>query len=141
MKIKNVKKSSLIIGSSAAVIIFIIFGAISSIIPNPFFVRMEPVYFYDYIFLFLTPALAGAYIGLRFYTRRTKKKCSYAATGGALGGFFSFGCAICNKLAVLLLGLSGVAAYFSPLQPILGLLSILLLGYAVYAQARFLRNV
>lgn len=141
MKRKNVKKFSVVIGSSATFIIFILFGAISSIIPNPFFVRMEPVYFYDYIFLVLTPALAGAYIGLRFYTKKTKKKCSYAATGGALGGFFSFGCAICNKLAVVLLGLSGTAAYFSPIQPILGLLSVLLLGYAVYAQVRFLRNV
>ena len=75
-----------------------------------------------------------------FIEKRIKKqmKCNYAAAGGAVGGLFSFGCAICNKILVLLLGITGVVVYFMPIQPILGVVSIILLAYAVYMQAKFI---
>ena len=103
---------------------------------------MTPVYWYDYVFLVLTSILSGAYIGLWYYNKNNQKninsKCDYAATGGAVGGFFSFGCAICNKLLIWILGLSGVIAYFMPFQPILGVISVILLSYTVYLQLRIL---
>ena len=112
---KNLKLKSVIIGILAALIIFFVFGIITVLIKNPFFVRMTPVYWYDYVFLVLTAVLSGAYIGLWHYNKTNQKninsKCDYAATGGAVGGFFSFGCAICNKLLIWILGLSGVIAY------------------------------
>lgn len=135
---QKLKIRSIIIGGAAALAIFAAFGIITVILPNGIFIRMTPVYFYDYIFLVLTSVLSGAYIGLWHYTKRTQTKCNYTATGGAVGGFFSFGCAICNKLLVLLLGITGVVAYVMPLQPILGVISILLLAYAVYVQSKFL---
>ena len=139
---KKLKLKSAIIGSLVALIIFFIFGIVTVLIKNPFFARMTSVYWYDYIFLVLTSLLSGAYIGLWYYNKNNQKninsKCNYAATGGAVGGFFSFGCAICNKLLIWLLGLSGVIAYFIPIQPILGVISIGLLGYAVFIQAKIL---
>ena len=146
VKIKLTKKKleihSVVMGIFAALLIFFIFGIVTVLIKNPFFIRMTPVYWYDYVFLVLTSILSGAYIGLWHYNKNNQKninsKCDYAATGGSVGGFFSFGCAICNKLLIWILGLSGVLAYFMPIQPILGVVSVILLGYAVYLQAKIL---
>ena len=139
---KNLKLKSAIIGILMALIIFFIFGIVTVLIKNPLFARMTLVYWYDYVFLVLTSSLSGAYIGLWHYNKNNQKnidsKCDYAATGGAVGGFFSFGCAICNKLLIWILGLSAVVTYFMPIQPILGVISIALLGYAVYAQSKIL---
>ena len=139
---KNLKLKSVIIGILVALIIFFIFGIVTVLIKNSFFIRMTPVYWYDYVFLVLTSVLSGAYIGLWHYNKNNQKninsKCDYAATGGAVGGFFSFGCAICNKLLIWILGLSGVIAYFMPFQPILGVISVILLSCTVYLQLKTL---
>ena len=139
---KNLKLKSVIIWIIVALILFFIFGIVTVLIKNPLFARMTPVYWYDYVFLVLTASLAGAYIGLWHYNKNNQKninsKCNYVAAGGSVGGFFSFGCAICNKLLIWILGLSGVIAYFMPIQHILGVISGMLLGYAVYLQLRVL---
>ena len=146
MQIKRkLKIVSIIVGILAALLLFFIFGVVTVLIKNPFFARMTPVYWYNYVFLVLTALLSGAYIGLRHYNSNNQKninsKCSYTAAGGAggaVGGFFSFGCAICNKLLIWFLGLSGIIAYFMPIQPILGVISVILLGYAGYLQLKIL---
>ena len=136
----KIKVKSYAIGILVALIVFIIFGVINVLIKNKFFIRMTPVHWYDYLFLTLTAVLSGAYTGLWYYNKKSNKsisdKCNYAAAGGVVGGLFSFGCAICNKLLIFLLGLSGVMTYFMPLQPILGIASISVLGYAVYIQSK-----
>ena len=140
---KNLKLKSAIIGILVALIIFFVFGIATVLIKNPFFIRMTPVYWYDYVFLVLTSILSGAYIGLWHYNKNNQKninsKCNYAADGGAVGGFFSFVCAICNKLLIWILGLSGVIAYFMPFQPILGVISVILLSYTVYLQWKMIK--
>ena len=132
--------NSIIIGSIVAFLIFLAFGTATVLIKNPFFIRMTPIHWYDYAFLVLTALLTGVYACLYHYNKSNKepfdKKCNYTAAGGVIGGLFSFGCAICNKLLVFLLGLSGIMIYFMPLQPILGVISIAILSYAVYIQLR-----
>ena len=127
-------------GISVALFVFTVFGIVTVLIKNPFFIRMTPVHWYDYLFLALTAILSGVYAGFWYYNKNNNKsisnKCNYTAAGGVIGGLFSFGCAICNKLLVFLLGLSGVMIYFMPLQPILGVISIAILSYAVYTQLR-----
>ena len=136
----EIKVKSYVIGILEALFIFTVFGIITVLIKNPFFSRMTPTHWYDYLFLTLTAVLSGAYTGLWYYNKKRNKsisdKCNYTAAGGVIGGLFSFGCAICNKLLVFLLGLSGVMIYFMPLQPILGVISIAILSYAVYIQLR-----
>jgi uncharacterized membrane protein len=137
---QKLKNRSVFIGILAGLFIFAAFGIITVLIPNELFIRMTPVYFYDYVFLVLTSVLAGAYVGIWHYNKKVQSKCNYAAAGGAMGGFLSFGCAICNKLLILLLGITGVVAYFMPLQPILGVVSVALLAYAVYSQSKILQS-
>jgi hypothetical protein len=50
--------------------------------------------------------------------------------------FMAAGCPVCNKLVVLAVGASGALAYFRPLQPVLGALSLVLLAAALWARLR-----
>jgi hypothetical protein len=45
--------------------------------------------------------------------------------------FLAAGCPVCNKLVVLAVGTTGALDYFRPLQPLLGLASLVLLGVAL----------
>ncbi len=128
------KTNSSLFGIVSGIILFFLLGTITVLIPNSFFKRMSPVHFYDYIFLVITSLLFGIFIGLWNYRRSaTKKSCGLAA-GGTFGGLFSFGCAICNHLLVYLLGMTFITAYFMPVQPVLGIISIILLSWGIYGQ-------
>ena len=117
-----------------SLIFLVVFGTLTVLIPNTFFARMTSIHYYDYIFLVLTSLLAGVSVALWQYSKSVGVKSASCTLGGTIGGVFSFGCAICNKLLILLLGLSGVMTYFMPLQPILGVVSIGLLGWGVHRQ-------
>ncbi len=133
------RRNAVIVGSVAAVAITVVFGVLTVLIPNTFFTRMTPIHFYDYIFLGLTSILAGTSLGLWHYSRTINTACTSATLGGSVGGVLSFGCAICNKLLLLLLGVSGVMTYFMPIQPYLGVVSVGLLSAGVYGQYQNLK--
>jgi protein-disulfide isomerase len=73
-----------------------------------------------------TPAPTGT--GMEAPTRR-----------GLVGGIFTFfavGCPVCNKLVLLALGTSGAMTWFEPVQPVLQLLAMALLVWALRARLR-----
>ena len=47
---------------------------------------------------------------------------------GGLAAFLAIGCPVCNKVALVLLGTSGALTIWAPLQPLLGIASLALLG-------------
>jgi hypothetical protein len=51
--------------------------------------------------------------------------------GGGLLSALAIGCPVCNKLVVMLLGVSGALTVWAPLQPVLGVVSVALLGWAL----------
>ena len=59
-----------------------------------------------------------------------------AKTGGAGGllSFFAVGCPVCNKIVLLALGTAGARQWFEPFQPILAILSLALLSYALWSR-------
>jgi len=116
----------------------LVIGVPTAVIANPWFTRMTPTRPQDYIFLGITVLLA-AVLGA---TYTLPAACSLQEGKLTSGGFLSFlavGCPICNKVVVLLLGVSGALAYFEPFQPVLALGSLLLLGYAVFLRLRAIR--
>ena len=116
----------------------VVIGVPTAVIANPWFTRMTPTRPQDYIFLGITVLLA-AVLGA---TYTLPAGCSLQGGKLTAGGFLSFlavGCPICNKVVVLLLGVSGALAYFEPFQPVLALGSLLLLGYAVFLRLRAVR--
>ncbi len=108
-------------------------GVPTDIIDTPLFVRMTPVEWWNYPFWLASAVLAGLLAAT--YVTGPDLGGSNRFQGNVLGGglltVFAIGCPICNKLVVLALGASGAFAYFAPIQPILGLLSVGLLLYAL----------
>lgn len=133
------KKYLTIIGYATlfSILFFIVFGLVTVLIPNKFFARMTSINLLDYTFLVLTSILLGTYLSFhRFQKKHGSKTCTTAAYTGGIGGFLGFSCVVCNKILVLLLGLTGVLAYVEPYRPIIGSVGITLMGYAVVSKGK-----
>lgn len=135
MKEKKEKKKliAILIGVFTSISLYLIFGAVTSIVKNQFFTRMTPVGWFEHASLITTSLLLGIYIGLVYYGKPTKKGkiCNASATAGGIFGFLTFGCPICNKIFVFFLGVAGVLTYFEPIRPFLGVFSILFLVFPI----------
>ncbi len=123
---------ALVIGA----IFFSVFGIITALIPTEWYRRMAPANALDYAFLIVTSALIGAYISISIVRKtRVAASCTASAYGGGAGGFLGFGCTLCNKLLLLLLGAAGAMAYIEPYRPFIGSAGVAMMGYAVYKKA------
>ena len=116
----------------------VISGVPTDLIDTPLFVRMTPPEWWNY------PSwVAGAVlVGLLTATyvadpdrNRTDASHGGKILGGGLLSVFAMGCPVCNKLVVLAPGASGALTYFAPVQPVLALLTLGLLLYALRAKA------
>ncbi|MEW6721765.1 MAG: hypothetical protein AB1324_00730 [Candidatus Micrarchaeota archaeon] len=109
--------------------LFILFSLPTALITNPVipYIRMMPATPLDYAFLLTTSVLGGIYLAI------PAASCAMdnAAGGGALLGFLSFGCPTCNQLLVLMLGYPLLLGIFDPLRPVIGVLSVAMLAYAI----------
>ena len=135
--LRNRKLAAVLISIGTTILSYMVFGTVTAIISNRFFTRMTPFGLWEQISLAATSLLLGAYFGLAYYGKSSGKDrtCTTTATAGGIFGFLTFGCSICNKLLVFFLGVAGVFAYFEPIRPFLGIVSILFLGFAIYKKA------
>jgi len=114
------------------------YGVAAAIIPNPVFGRgIFPEPFAVAVWLVSAP-LMGMVIATYFapnppstsapveLTDRTSG--TVLGTIGGIAAFLAIGCPTCNKIALLLLGASGATSTFAPLQPAIGVLSLVLLA-------------
>lgn len=127
-------------GLGAALLFFIAAGMTTAVIVNPVFDRMSPVTTLDWAFLILTSLLGGVFVALHTHHASTRKVCTASAMGGVFGGILGFGCATCNAIIVGILGVGGALAFVEPYRPLIGLVGIGLLSYAVAAKAVQLRK-
>ncbi|MCA1718931.1 MAG: hypothetical protein LC781_19590 [Actinobacteria bacterium] len=117
-------------------------GIPTDIIDTPLFVRMTPVEWWNYPF-WLTSAVLAGLLAATYVAgpgRGGSNRFQGKVLGGGLLSVFAIGCPICNKLVVLALGASGAFTYFTPIQPILGLLSVGLLLYALRVRLSVTRS-
>ncbi|WP_419996592.1 hypothetical protein [Streptomyces boninensis] len=136
----------------------LVIGLPTAVIPNPVFGREIAPEWWSYPALAATALLAGVVLATyvtagRSTTPGTQAEGDTVGTAdtadtagtagpphpqrvsrfGAAGSVLSFlavGCPVCNKLVLLALGASGAVSYWAPLQPILGLASLVLLAVA-----------
>lgn len=130
----------------ASLLVTLAVGIPSDVIPNPVFGRPVEVTWWSYPVLVTTAVLGGLLAAT--YVRDPDVTPRAAHIGdvddvddldrpgkaGGLGGllsFFAIGCPTCNKLVVLSIGSTGALDWFAPAQPILAVLSIFLLGWAL----------
>ena len=125
--------ATLLAGAAAALVI----GIPTGVVPSSLYHRMTPVTWWDYPIWVATATLMGltaaTYVGIRGRASSSRAK---GGAGGSLLAFFAIGCPICNKLVVALFGVTGALNYFGPLQPVLGLLSIVLLALGLTIRLR-----
>ncbi|MEU0880433.1 hypothetical protein ABZ345_17665 [Lentzea sp. NPDC005914] len=109
-------------------------GLPTDVIDNPLFARMTPVRWWEYPVLMATVVLTGLWAGIRQCGDNAAG--SGRAIGSSLLSALAVGCPVCNKIAVSLLGVSGALGIWAPVQPILAVLSVLLLATAVVVRWR-----
>lgn len=111
--------------------LFVALGTITALWPNPLFVRMTPVTAWDFVLLTAEALLLGLYLGLR------APGCAVGRAGlGGVLGFLGFGCALCNKLLLLVLGGPLILQFVEPWRYPLGALGIAVLALALWHKAR-----
>lgn len=124
-------------GLAAGSLFFVITGLVTELIPNPFYERMVPVTFVDYIFLFSTSLLATVYFG--------KKQCSVRenrlAGIGGIAGFLAFGCPTCNIFLIAFLSSSAIMTYVDPVRPYFGIISTAVMLFLVLKDRIDLENL
>lgn len=123
----------------AAVAVTFAVGIPSDVIPNPVFARpTTPVTWWAYPVLLATAVLGGLLAAT--YVRDPNDEIDRPGrVGGAAGvlSFFAVGCPTCNKLVVVAIGSSGALDWFAPAQPVLAVLSLALLAWALRQRLRF----
>lgn len=120
-----------------AVAMAIAVGVPTVLIPNPWFTRMTPVRPQDYVIWAAAAILSGLIVGSLAIRQVERGGEGKAVSAGALS-VLAVGCAVCNKLVVLLLGTAGAMTFFAPLQLYLGIASLVLLAWALRLRARAL---
>jgi hypothetical protein len=129
--------SFVVVSLSAAGAYLLAVGVVTAVIPTPLFVRLTPITLSNLVFWIVPALLVGPLIASSVVpiAPRTCAVANRTVAGGVLS-FLAVGCPLCNKLVVLALGTSGALTFFEPVQPLLGLVSVGLLGYALWLRLR-----
>lgn len=121
--------------SAGGVLAALLMGVPTGIIETSFYTRMTPVPWWDYPVWLASATLIGlslaTYVRTSSRTRAPVNRGSSRTVGASLLSVFAIGCPVCNKLVVAVLGFSGALTYFSPIQPLLGLVSLALLVFGL----------
>ncbi|MFI5805768.1 hypothetical protein [Streptomyces sp. NPDC051561] len=121
------------IAVASAVLCALLLGLPTSLVPNPVFGRILPPEWWNYP-VFAASALLGGlilatYLGPRGAREPRERRSRLGMAGGVLS-FLAVGCPVCNKVVLLALGTSGAMSIWAPLQPVLALVSLVLLAVA-----------
>lgn len=136
----------------ATLVVAILIGVPSVLIPNSLFAREIPPVWWNYPVWLLTSGFSGMLIATYITPRpSTPEPATAEASGeeepegrrssrlGLAGGmlaWFAVGCPVCNKLVLLALGYSGALTWFAPAQAYLALAGLVLTGAALYLRLR-----
>ncbi|MEK6973200.1 MAG: hypothetical protein AABW72_04125, partial [archaeon] len=120
-----------------SVLIMLLFGIPSALIPNSYYYRMIPPTPSDYFFLITISVLLAIYIAVNFYYKKSNETKSYYLAGfTGFASIFIVTCSICNMLLVAILGTSFAYYVFDPLKPLLGLILLSLLLVAIWLKVK-----
>lgn len=134
----------------ATVIVGVLVGVATVLIPNPLFARDIPPVWWNHPVWIVTSILSGLLIGT--YVRPAaadgadaeeppepdddeRRSGRMGMIGGVLA-WFAVGCPVCNKIALLALGYTGALTWFAPLQPILAVAALVLCAVALVLRLR-----
>jgi hypothetical protein len=110
-----------------AVIAAILIGVPSDLIDTSWFGRPVEIRAIDYVIWVITSLL----IGLIFAIRVDSEVDETRTVWGGFMSFLAIGCPVCNQAVVALAGTSGALSWWAPVQPVVGLLAVAILLYAL----------
>ena len=113
-------------------------GVPTVLVDSPFFQRMTPSTWWNYVLWVASALLSGAIMALRKHPGAQTCKVEGSAMGSGALAYLAVGCPICNKIVVAVLGVSGALNYFAAVQPLIGILSITLMVLTLRRMARFI---
>lgn len=125
----------ILVALGTALVVGLLIGYATVLIPNSFFTRDIPPVWWNYPVWILTSIVSGM-LAATYVRAADPEPAAKDRHGkfGMVGGFlawFAVGCPVCNKIALLAFGYSGAITYFAPIQPILGIAALLLTGAAL----------
>lgn len=113
------------------VVVAVVIGVPTVLIPNPWFVRDVPVQAWSYPVWAATAVLSGVLAATYVRSQPAPAAPRRLGVAGALLCWFAVGCPVCNKLVLLALGYSGAISWFMPLQPWLAGIALLATALAL----------
>lgn len=120
-------------------VVALLIGLPTDVIPNPVFGRPVDITWWSYPTLAISAVLGGllaaTYVRVGPVPDEVDRPTRIGGIGGLLS-FFAVGCPLCNKLVVVALGTTGALEWFAPAQPILAIASIVLLVWALRSRLR-----
>lgn len=119
-----------------ALAIAVVIGVPTGLIPSPFYVRMTPVPWWSYVTWGATAFLSGPLIAIYVRAPGRIPRASGAGALANIGSVLAVGCPVCNKVVVAMLGVSGALSVWAPLQPIIAVTALALLGWALWLRIR-----
>lgn len=111
-------------------------GVVTAIIPTPWIDRILPVNAWNLASLLVPALLFGPLAATYLVPWPTACKVGGRTGWGAGLSWFAASCPACNKLVVLAVGMSGATGFVRTSQPVIGLISVALLGLALRTRFR-----
>lgn len=92
---------------------------------------MTPVLWWNYPVWAVTATLTGLIVATYVRTPDQSVRPGRVGVGGGVLSLLAVGCPVCNKVVVFAIGVSGALNLWAPLQPLLAVVSLALLGWAL----------
>ena len=138
--VRRVGTRYLLTAAVGSILVALLIGIPTDVLPNPWFTRMTAVRTLDMVLWPVTSILTGALLATYLLpaacVRRAPGRAGIAS--GTLG-WLAIGCPICNKLVVGAIGITGALNVFAPLQPVLGLLGVMIAAMGLSLRLRLVR--
>lgn len=120
-------------GAGTAIAFTLLVAIPTDLIDTPFFSREIPPTWWAWPSLIVSSVLGGLLVAT--YVAAPDQPDPVATRrGGWIGAsltYFAVGCPVCNKLVLLALGSAGAVTWFEPVQPVLQVVAIALLVWAL----------
>jgi hypothetical protein len=113
----------------------LVLGVPTVLIPNQLFARMIEAPWWSYGLWAVAAILTGLVLATRTLPGAACPVQGRTAAGGGLA-FLAVACPTCNVLVVSALGTSGALSLFAPVQPVLGIVGVGVLGWALWRIVR-----
>jgi hypothetical protein len=119
--------------ATAAVAFALLVAIPTDLVDTPVFGREIPPTWWAWPALVVSSVLGGLLVAT-YVAGPAQPDVAATRRGGWVGSlltYFAVGCPVCNKLVLLALGSAGAVAWFEPVQPVLQLVAVGLLAWAL----------